>query len=164
MIKESERGEKAFALHKNVEKNERNRRLLLVDNISLLTEILDNKYYQDILGDEEGEWAGYLAQLEIFYSRNQVYTYTKIYKELTQNLGVHPSKWLDVPITRLSECLSFLTKKNYKDWFSKATTLTGRDWQIEIREAKGLLTEDDEHKHDMVQYEICKLCGLKHKV
>lgn len=162
--KKSERGEKAFTLHKNIQTNERNRRLLLVENISLLIEMLDNKYYQDILGDEEGEWAGYLADLEIFYSRNQVYTYIKIYKELTQNLGVQPGKWLDIPITRLSECLPFLTKKNYEDWFSKASVLTGRDWQIEIRIAKGEITEEDEHKHDNIFYKICKLCGAKHKL
>ena len=131
-----ERGEKAFSLHKHIEKNENLRRILLVKNIADLVEMYDNKYYQDILGDEQGEWAGYLAQLEIYYTRNQVYTYTKVYRKLTQDLKIEPEQWLDLPITRLSECLSLLTKKNYKEWFTKASILTSKDWQIELKQEK----------------------------
>lgn len=158
------RGEKAFTLHKNIEENEKKRRLLLVDNISLLTEMLDNKYYKDFLGNEQSEWVEYLAQLEVFYSRNQIHTYTKIYKKLTQELGVDASKWLYTPITRLSECLSILTKDNYEEWLSKANVLISKDWQIELKEAKGQITEDDKHECNMVQYEVCKICGVKHKI
>jgi len=163
-MKNNERlGKKAFSCHRSIEQNEKLRRILLIKNITSLVDMLDKEYYKVILGDEQAEWAGYLAQLEIFYSRNQVHTYTKIYKYLTQNLNIDPEKWFEVPITRLSECLPFVNKKNYRSWFDKANILTGQDWQIEIRKEKGLITEEDEHKCDMVEYEQCRICGVKHQ-
>ena len=160
---EVHKGEKAFELHKNIGKNEGLRRILLVKNIALLVDMYDEEYYKDILGDEEAEWVAYLAQLEIYYTRNQVYTYTKIYRHLTQHLKIEPERWLDLPITRLSECLLLLTKENVKEWFTKANVLTSKDWQIELKQAKGLISEEDEHEHDIVQYDICRICGSKTK-
>jgi hypothetical protein len=156
--------ENAFKLHSDIVKNEHLRRALLVDNIRMLHEVFDKKYYKDILGNKEGQWAGYLADLEIFYSRNEVYKYIKIYKYLTQKLNVEPSKWLEIPLTRLSQCLSHLTQDNYEEWFTKANVLTPKDWKIETRKAKGFITEDDEHEHIMEQFEVCKVCGAKHRV
>lgn len=158
------RGKIAFDIHKQIELNERSRRLLLAENARLLSDILDNEYYKELLGDEEGQWAGYLGQLELFYTRNQVYTYARVYKKLTQELGVDPSVWVDVPITRLSDCLPVITASNYPDWFASAVSLTARDWKIQLEKAKGKITEEDEHEHNNVIYEICKICGKRHQL
>lgn len=158
-----ERGKKAFELNEQVKANEKARRLLLAENTALLSEIFDEKYYKELLGDEEGEWAGYLGDLEVFYTRNQIFSYIRIYRKLTVKLDIPPSIWVDIPITRLNEVLPILTESNYADWFASALSLTSRDWKIELQKFKGKVTEDDEHIHDEVLYSICKVCGRKHR-
>lgn len=159
------RGKLAFDLYEKVKKNERVRRLLLAENAQFLSEILENKYYKEILGDEEGEWAGFLADIELYYTRNQVNTYARLYKRLTSELGISPEIWVDVPVTRLSDCLPILTTKNYGDWFASALSLTAQDWNKELYKHKhGHELEDEEkHTHDMVNYDICRVCGIRKK-
>ena len=72
-----ERGTIAFKYYSTVKQNEHTRRMLLGENAALLSEIFENKYYKELLGDEEGEWAGLLSDIEIYYSRNQVNNYVK---------------------------------------------------------------------------------------
>jgi ABC-type nickel/cobalt efflux system permease component RcnA len=65
----------------------------------------------------------------------------------------------------LYDILPVLTKQNYAEWLAAAVSLTGRDWNIEIRKAKGQINEEDEtHTHDDVLYEICRTCGRRHKI
>lgn len=164
-MEKDERGELAFAIHKQIEENEQKRRLLLAQNAQLLFKVFDEKYYKELLGDEEAEWAGYLGQLELFYSRNQVDTYRKIYQKLTTQLGIAPDIWVDVPITRLFDLLPIVDEENYAEWFAAALSLTKKDWNIELRKAKGLETEEDEtHQHEDVLYAICRTCGRRHKM
>ena len=164
MMTES-RGKKAWEIDERIKNNEKARRMLLAKNAELLDTIYEEKLYKELLGFEDGEWAGYLADLEIFYTRNQINTYRRLYRKLTLELDIAPEVWVDVPITRLSDCLPVLTKSNYGDWFTSALSLTSRDWNIELRKFKGLDTEEDEiHTHDNQIFEICRTCGKKHKL
>jgi hypothetical protein len=157
------RGEQAFELDQKIKTNELQRRTLLAENARLLSTVFDKKLYKEILGFEDGEWAGYLSDVEVFYSRNEVNSYIRVYKKLTGELGLDPENWVQFPITRLADVLPILTAENAEDWFSKIGVLTSRDWAIELGKAKGKITEEDEHKHQMIDYRICKVCGKKEK-
>lgn len=157
------RGKKAWELNEEIKNNEEQRRVLLARNAVLLSEILDKKYYKELLGFEDAEWSGYLADLDIYYTRNQINTYVRIHNKLTRELKIDPEDWIRIPVTRLGECLPFITRENYEEWFSKASMCISSDWRIELDRAKGKEIEDD-HKHDMVNYEICRICGEKHKL
>lgn len=161
---DEKRGKEAFDLDVKIRENESKRRLLLAENAKLLAEVFDKKLYKELLGDEEGQWAGYLGALEIFYSRNQSYSLIRIYRKLTEKLGIPPEIWVDVPITRLSHVLPLINEENYADWFASAVSLTSKDWNIELRKHSGKISEEDEHEHDNAYYEICKICGKKHKL
>lgn len=161
---DEKRGEKAFKLNEKVKENENKRRLLLAENAKLLSEIYDEGYYKELLGDEQGEWAGYLGDLEVFYTRSLVNSYVKVYKTLTEKYNLDPETWVGVPITRLTDIVKINPpKEDLPDWLARALTLTSKDWSIEKKKALGQLIEDDEHAHEMVTYEVCKKCGLKKK-
>lgn len=163
---DAKRGEDAWKIYEAVKANERQRKLLLAQNAALLNEIWDKKYYKEILGDEEGEWAGFLADIEIYYSRNEVNTLAHLYRRLTKELAISPEIWIDIPITRLSDVLTLLTASNYADWFASAITLTPSDWKKELYKFKHGHEMDDEtkHVHDQVPYNICRICGNKKKI
>ena len=55
---ETTRGEIAFDLHQRIVANEKERRQLMAKNAELLNEMYEGNYYQDFLGDNEGQWAG----------------------------------------------------------------------------------------------------------
>lgn len=161
----ADRAAEAFEIHQKIQENEKYRRLLLAKNTELLNEVFEKEYFKDLLGDDEAEWAGYLGEMELFYSRNQIHTYTRIYRKLTLELGVPADIWVEAPISRLYDILPVLTKQNYDEWLAAAVSLTGRDWNIEVRKAKGLINEEtDKHVHEDVLYEICRTCGRRHKV
>lgn len=162
-MSDSIRGQEAFDKHQEIVSNEKTRRELMAKNARLLNEMHESHLYQDFLGDNEAEWAGYLAEVEVYYTRSKVHALTTAYKRLTEKLGIHEDIWSQVPLTRIIDMLPIVTAENYPDWFAKGLTLTTRDWNIEIRQAKKLPTEEDEHEHDMVEYKICKKCGRKEK-
>ncbi len=163
MEQTAQRGDEAFALHSKIVANEKKRRELMAENARNLNEMYTKHLYQDMLADGEGEWAGYLSDIEIYYTRSKVHSLTTCYRRLTEKLGIHQDVWAQVPLTRLMDILPAITEENYLDWFSKALTLTTRDWIIEMRAAKGLLTEEDEHEHNMIEYAQCTKCGRKEK-
>lgn len=160
---ESIRGEEAFDLHQRIVSNEKERRQLMAANAGLLSEMFQTGLYKEILGDEEGEWAGYLAQLEIYYTRSKVHALKTVYDRLTKKLNIHQNVWAEVPLTRLMDALPVITENNYEDWFVKAVVLTTKDWNIELRKAKGLPHEEDGHRHTNSVYDICGVCGRKEK-
>jgi hypothetical protein len=160
---DSARGQEAFYIHAEIVNNEKLRRDLIARNAVLLEEMREKKYYQDILGDPDGQWAGYLGDLEIFYSRSRVHQLITLYKRLTLKLGIVEGAWAQVPLTRLMDALPVIDENNWEDWFAKAITLTTRDWNIELRQAKGLTSEVDDHEHNMIDYGICTRCGKKEK-
>lgn len=155
------RGKIAWELHQEIIKNETNRRELMAKNAELLSKIYDHSYYHELLGDENAQWSGYLGEIQIFYSRSKVHNLVTIYKRLTEKLGIIAELWAQIPTSRLIDILPFVTKESAEEWFTKALTLTGRDWLIETRKAKGLITLEDEHKHKFTTYEMCSICGMK---
>lgn len=160
---DSIRGQEAFDLHTTIVSNEKERRILMAKNAKLLNQMRETGLYQDFLGDTEGEWAGYLSEIEVYYTRSKIHALTTAYKRLTEKLGIHEDIWAQVPLTRIMDMLPIVTEENYPDWFSKALTLTTLDWNIEIRREKKLVTEEDEHEHSMTTYDICRKCGKKEK-
>lgn len=158
---DAQHGQDAYDKHSKIIENEKLRRDLMAENAKLLDEMREGEYYKDILGDPDGQWAGYLADLEVFYTRSKVHQLTTCYKRLTLKLGIPEGVWAQVPLSRLMDALPVIDGANYVDWFTKALTLTTRDWNIELRKAKNLTTEEDDHEHDDVNYDICKRCGRK---
>lgn len=156
-----ERGKQAFTIHQEIVKNEEKRRSLIGENAKLLSVIYDNGLYRELLGDENASWSGYLGDLQIFYSRSRIFNLVSIYKKFTDKLNISAEQWVQIPTSRLVDMLPFVTLENCEDWFAKALTFTSRDWLIESRRARGLITSEDEHTHQMVGYNICKVCGLK---
>lgn len=159
-----ERGARAFKLHQEVLANEEKRRSFLARNATILSQIYDEGLYKDLLGDEDGQWAGYLSDFRIFYSRNQIDSFLRVYNKMTKKLGVHPDIWVEVPITRLTDILPVIDQNNYEEWLIKAKILTTSDWNIEVRAAKGLITEEEHQVHDFKEYRICKQCGRKETI
>lgn len=155
-----QRGKEAFELNEKIKSNEFLRRALFSENIKLLNQIQEKELYKEVLGDENGEWAGFLGQIEVFYSRSRVNDMIRVYKKYSPLIDL--KEIIDIPQTRLIEMIPIITSENKDDWFSKARTLTSRDFLIELRKEKGLQVED-ECKHKYQEYEICKICGEKHK-
>ena len=164
MSEEVKSAQVAFSFHKKIIDNEKKRRELFAENASLLSLMHDKEYFKQILGDEEADWAAYLGEIDVFYSRNEVHNIIRIHRKFVKELHIPAPEFSDIPLSRLIDMIPIVTPSNYKDWFAKARVLTGRDWRIEIRKAKGLVTEEDEHEHDMQTYRICKTCGAKHRV
>ncbi len=160
---DEKRGKEAFGLHKLITEAEGVRRNLYGKIMYGLAEMYEKGLYKEFLGDENAEWAGYLSEVEIFFSRNQVKDFIRIYNKFTRELKFEPTSYIDLPKARLIDILPIVDTNNLGEWLSKASVLTSRDWKIEVRQAKGLLTEEEEHKCEMVDYEICTICGKKHK-
>lgn len=163
-MKEENKGDIAFSFHKKIIDNEKKRRELFAENASILSMMLEQEHYKAILGDINADWAAYLGQIEVFYSRNEVNNIINIHNKFVKELHILPAEFSDIPRSRLVDIIPFVNNSNYEDWFAKARVLTGRDWNIEVRKEKGLLTEEDEHDHEMQTYNICKKCGAKHKI
>lgn len=158
-----ERGAQAQSIHERIVKNEEMRRSLIAENAQLLNLIYKEGLYKELLGDENAPWAGYLANIEIYYTRSRINYLVRLYERFSVELGIDKSIWIQAPPTRLMDVLHIIDKDNYEDWISKSLVLTSRDWLIECRKAKGLLTEEDDHEHAMETYDVCKRCGKKEK-
>lgn len=157
-----QKGEKAWALHTQVIKNEQMRRALLIENMKNIHELHLDKLYTVIIGDEDAPWSAYLANNDIFYSASQVYTYDKIYGKFVKELNIDIDKLIDIPHSKLSNLISVVTKENVDDWLSKAESLTTQDFEDELRKAKGKISYLD-CPHKYVPYSICSSCGFRHK-
>ena len=155
-------GLNGFTLDQHIKANELLRRRKLGENILLLKIMKDKQLYKAVLGDENAEWAGYLGEVEVFYSRNEIYTLMRIYDKFVTDLGLEYANISDIPKSRLVEMLSVVNADNMEDLLSKARLLTSRDFTDEIRQMKGLPTTDT-CTHTFTEYEICSICGEKHK-
>lgn len=154
-------GEHAFKLHESIVQNGRIRRGLLYTVAADLKEMKDSGLYKSILGDDKADFKAYLSQIEVYYSRAKIHTLLRIFTRFTEVLNVYPIEYDDIPQSRLIDILPIVTKENYKEWLSKARVLLSKDWKIEVRTAKGQMTEEDDHTHDFETYERCKICGGK---
>ena len=65
--------EKAFKIHQDIIEREKQRRKLFGLNAIDLVQMFDKNFYKSILGEGvEAKWAGYLADIEIYYSRSKI--------------------------------------------------------------------------------------------
>lgn len=160
---DEKRGKKAFELDKVLKENEEQRRRLMMSNIHLLDEIFEEELYKEVLGDENAPWSAYLGQIETYYSRSEVKNLLRVYKKFSKELGLPVGDYADLPRSRLIEIIPLVNKTNVHDWIDKAVVLLSKDWKIEVRKAKGLPTEDDDHEHEFTKFEVCEICGLKIK-
>lgn len=156
--------EESFQIHQAIARNEKERRLLMWVNAKLLSHMEETDSYKTILGDPEGKWVQYLAQLEVFYPRSTIYKMVRIYRKLTKELEISENHYDDIPVNRLFDVVKFIETTDAEDWFAKARVLTTRDWNIELRLKKGLITEEQEHEHIDEEFGICTVCGRKEKI
>lgn len=167
MIKESKekRGELGFQLNRLIIDNEIQRRKLLADSVKYLYRMFKEKLYKEVLGDDEAEWSGFLAQVEVYYKRSSVYNLLELFEFFTEKNGIDLEKVIDVPVSRLMDIKRIgkdLEKVRIYEWIDKARVLIPSDWKMEIREFQGLSVGED-CKHIEVPYLICKICGYKHR-
>lgn len=155
------RGEEAYNLHRKIAQIEQKRRELYQQNLLNLAKMYHKGYYKDYLGDQSAPWSAYLAEIEVYYTRNQVRDFLRIYKKYIEDLQLKPEIFIDIPRGRLIDMIPVLNYSNYIDWLTRARTLTTRDWKIELRKTKGLPTPEDEHEHSFKTYDICSICGEK---
>lgn len=164
---QEQEAEEAQKIHTQLKDNESVRRNLLAINASLLAKIKEKNLYKIILGDSEAEWAGYLSLPEIYYTRNESYNLIRLYEkfEVKHEMPLYKIFEMGIPTSRLVDMLpvDFVDTEDMLNILYHAKNDLPRDWQIIIRERKGLKTaENCEHKFN--NYEICCMCGEKHKI
>lgn len=162
MEQTEQEGINGFNLHQQIAANELMRRRLLGENVRLLQIMKDTKLYKAVLGDENAEWVGYLGQVETFYSRNEIYNLMRIYDKFVTDLGFEYATISDIPKSRLIELLPVVNMENVERLLQDARVLTSRDFTDVVRQLKGLPTTDT-CTHTFTEYEICSICGEKHK-
>ncbi len=156
-------GQIAFNIHSQIAENESKRRVLMHENISLLKEMKETKLYRVILGDDTAKWHAYLGQIETMYSRNEVHALLRIRGKYIDYLGLTFNDIAQIPKSRLLALIPVITESNMKELLSQAEVLTNQDFKDVVRGIKGLPTTDDLHEHKFDIYEVCSICGLKHK-
>lgn len=152
----------ANELHQKVAQNEEMRRALLMENMQMLSQLKTKNLYRAILGDERAPWSAYLGQLEVFYSRNEVNNYIRIYDKFINELGVDKNRIYKITRSRLFDLIPIINRENVDELLSMAEVLLSQDWVNEMRIRRGK-TSIDECPHSFVEYEICQECGSKHK-
>ena len=148
-----------FDLNQNIINKEKQRRLLMIQNIEAIAQMFDKKLYKI----EFEEFAGFLGQLEVYYTRTEVYRHLNIKKRLLDEFKFDPETIYDIAITRLEAIAKFSKDKSQaKELIGEARVLTSRDWREKMNEVRGKpLMKDCKHKWNY--YNICKICGLKIK-
>jgi len=152
-------GKEFFDLNQKIIDREKQRRLLMVDNIRDIAKVFDKKLYNV----EFENFAGFLGQVEAYYTRTEVYRHMNINKRLLEEFNFDPQKIYIISITRLETIAKYAKDKTQaEDLMDKAKVLTSRDWREEINEIRGKpMMKDCEHK--MEPYMICSICGKKTK-
>lgn len=159
MANQQERGRKAMDLHVKLCENEHLRRQILWENVAILTEIEEQNYHREYLGDESAPFSAYLGEIEVFYSRNRVYELSKIKKKFVDELELTLIDIADIPHSRLFALCSIVNKENVTELLSQARALLRKDFDVVVRKAKGLRCEDDECSHNYQHLKRCKICG-----
>jgi len=155
--KEELDGELFFKLNNTIIDREKERRKLMIENIQEITEIFDKKLY---LVQFEN-YAGFLGQLELYYSRSMVYKFMLIKKKLVDEFGMDPYDIFDIDTSRLEDIAKFAQDKiQANDLLGKARLFTSREWKDEFNILRGKPVLDN-CPHKMIAFEICATCGLK---
>ena len=163
-MEEQNKAQIAFEIDKSIKDNELTRRKLFIKNILSLVQMYDEKLYQYLQGEGvKPNWAGYLGDVEKYYTRSKIERWRKIINKLIKGFGIDINLIIEVPETRL-EAISKIakTKEEAENLIMDAKMLTSRDFKNLILTKRGKPTTD-ECVHKFVEYEICKRCGLKNK-
>lgn len=155
-------GQRAFELHKQIADNELERRRLLLVNMQFVNELHSSGLYKAVLGDEKAPWSAYLGQHEVFYSREKVWQYDRIWEVFVKGLRAKPEDIVDIPTSKLIALIPLINKGNLEKWLDEARALTTQDFNDEIRVAQGKVSYVD-CKHRFEKYEICRDCNFRHK-
>lgn len=160
MSKEERQGENLFFLNQRIQDRETQRRKLFLENVADLKKIFDEELFKL----EYENWAGFLGQLGVYYSRNEVDTWRKVYEFFIDKHNFDPDIFIGVPVSRLDDIrrLETINKVQISELIDKAKELPSRDWKDEIAEFLGKPTTSD-CKHDYTTYDICNTCGEKHR-
>jgi hypothetical protein len=152
----------AFATHQRIVEREKKMRELKIENIADYDSLYKTQGYRVVLGDEEGEWTHYLAQLEIYRSRGEIHALVKMKEKLSDEWDFKLDEIIDIPLGRLGTIAMIAADKTQAaDLITLARGATTKDWSEEINKLKGKPIPEDGHKHDNVTYRICKICGNK---
>ena len=163
-MKEENKSQKAFEIDKSIKDNELQRRKLFISNILSLVQMYDEGLYKHILGEGvEPNWAGYLGDIQKYYTRSKIERWRKIINKLIKKFGIDINSFIEVPETRL-EAISRVseTKEEAESLIMDAKILTARDFRDLINKKLGKPTTDN-CEHKFVEYAICLVCGLKNK-
>lgn len=166
LTKEERRGEEAFATWTKLTSNIADIRKKTIENAKLFTEIYDNQWEKDILGDEEATWVAFLAQPEVFYTRAEINRFMVLHRRFSVEWGFVLEDLLDIPITKLENIAKYCeTSNQVQHYLDLARTLSSADWRDEMSKLQGKPSQTDcDHKGMLKRYEICGKCGQKHPV
>jgi hypothetical protein len=165
METKEQRGERAFYLSQELKNNEKIIRDSISKQASILEEIRDAELYKESLGQEDGSWAGYLSDPEIHYTRAWADKLIKIKHKLVDDFKFNFTELLALPFTRLSDIVKVANNKEQAEkLIDIARVATPMDWKEEINGLLGKHTQEDGHEHSFQKYEICSICGLRHKI
>jgi hypothetical protein len=158
-------GERAFARHQKIADRELERRALFLENVRDLVEMFESEDFKAILGfDPPPTWAGYLGQIEVFYSRAQVERWRKVWTFCKTN-NIDLLDVVEAPESRIEDIsrIKGLNREEYAELITKAKLLTSRDWKDTIAPFLGKVTTDEcMHPHPKVYIE-CTTCGNRTK-
>lgn len=163
-MSDEEKGKLAFALHLAITNNEMERRSLMFNNMKLIHEMHAKGLYKVVLGDENAPWSAYLSQHSTYYTASKIYMLDKIYGKFVKELSIPIEAIKDIPNSKLSAIISFVTKENINEWLTKAVELTSQDFQDEIRKAQGKVSYLECRHSNEVNYAICQSCSNRHKI
>jgi len=161
---EEDKSLKAFELDKSIKENELVRRKLFIKNILGLVQMYEEKLYEYLQGEGiEPNWAGYLGDVEKYYTRSKIERWRKIINKLIKEFGIDINSIVEVPETRLEDIsLVAENKEHAENLIMNAKILKSRDFKDLIRVNQGKPIMDD-CEHDFQEYKICKKCGLKRR-
>src|SRR3990167_4288092 len=141
--------DEAFNRHQDIAKREQMRRSLFLDNIRDLIKIFDGQEYKVILGnDPPPTWAGYLGQVEVYYTRTQIERWRKIFKVLCEQFKINELDLIEVPESRLGDISSIaINQDDAKELLAQAITCISQDWKDIVANKKGKPSSDEcDHK------------------
>ena len=163
-MSEQELGKKAFELHSQIIANEQLRRKLLADNMLMLSNMHSQELYKCILGDEEAPWSGYLAEVEVYYTRGKVARWIYIINHLIDEYNLDIKNLISIPESRLEEIARYATPENYEDLLDNAKVQTPQDWRNTLLELKGKPTSETCEHIKVKKLSVCEDCGYKHQI
>jgi hypothetical protein len=163
---EERKGEDMFALWKELIDNVGVVREKTIRNAEIFTNIYEHQGWKDILGDEDSQWSGLLAQVETHYTRAEVARWMLLWRTLHIEFGFLLEDLFKIPVTRLENiakyCKDSVEAKHYMDL---AESLSPQEWRDEIAKLRGKPTRETcKHDKGFVHYAQCPICSDKKQV